>query len=179
MDALGTLGIALAGGSIGSVLTLLAGVPEQVKHNNRRAEHLDADLRQYVSDECVRLEREVRGLKNRLASQGQLYSGAIQRAEAHAKEEVLHRYRDQLTRAEREWQALRDSEGLRHRAWRRLGRGGSLPALTADEAAQPILDGWWRAPVPAADRAEPYPVSDPTRRPLEWALDKYGHGGGG
>jgi hypothetical protein len=56
MDALGALGIALAGGSVGAVLTLLAGVPEQVRHHDRQVEEYDADLAQWVSDEMVRLE---------------------------------------------------------------------------------------------------------------------------
>jgi hypothetical protein len=60
MDAIGTLGIALAGGSVGALLTLGAGVPEQVRHHNRQVQEFDDDLGQWVSDEMVRLEREIK-----------------------------------------------------------------------------------------------------------------------
>ena len=174
MDALGTLGVALAGGSIGTALTLIATVPAQVKHHDRQVRDLDDDLGQYVSDDMVRLERALKGHETIMAAEGQLDSGAFVRGVAGFKEEALHLYRDQERAAERGRAALRDEEGLRHRVWRRLTRRGPLPALTAPVQAKPLLD-LWREPV-CRDGTE-HPVSDPTKRPLSWAVERYPAGG--
>ena len=78
------------GGSIGSVITLAVGVPEQVRHDDRRIRDLDDDLAQWIADEMVRLERDAVGLRNRLASEGQLEAGTYLVQLAHLKEGALH-----------------------------------------------------------------------------------------
>jgi hypothetical protein len=166
-----TLLIALAGGSIGVLLTLLLSVPADVRHHDRQAYEYDDDLGQWVSDERVRLERELERHRNEMAGRGQLYSGAYLRGIAHIKEACLHAYRDQERDAERKRAALRDAEGWRHRLWRAVApRHSQLPELRSPERVTPILDQW-RAEVDF--RGDKAPVSDPTRRPLEWALKKY------
>lgn len=149
----------------------MAGVPEQVRHHDRQARDIDDDLGQWVSDECVALERELKANKNTKAAGNQLYSGSFLVSIAHIKEKYLHHYRDEERRSRRKLAELQDAEGLRHRVWRKITRRGTLPTLTAPDQAQPILDGW-RAEVKA--HGAHTPVSDPTRRPLEWAVDKYG-----
>jgi hypothetical protein len=172
VSGLETLGIALAGGSVGAILTRMFGVPAAVKDHNREASEIDERLGQWVSDECVRLERELERHKNESASQGQLTAGAYVTGIAHLKEEFLHLYRDQGWQAEEKIAALRDAEGPPHRIWRLIAFRGRLPELTTPGRAEGILDGW-RAEV-VVDGVGKAPVSDPTRRPLSWAIDKYG-----
>jgi hypothetical protein len=171
MDAAGTFGVALAGGSVGTIITLLSGVPEQVKRHNRIVEERDEDQGQWVSDECVVMERELEREKNQAARSGQLYAGAHLREMAHIKEAHLHAYRDQEREAQRERAALLDSEGWRHRAWRFVARYGPLPPLRKPEEVQPVLEAWREEVNEDGNKA---PVSDPTKRPLEWAIRKYG-----
>ena len=174
MSTLETLGIALAGGSAGSILTLLVGVPAQVRDHDRLVAEYDDDLAQWVADEMVRLEREIERHKNEMAGSGHLYSGAYLRGIAHLKEAALHAYRDEERGAERKRAALNDVEGWRHRAWRRVHPGRKpLAALSSPKEVEPLLDLWRREVPRDGDSA---PVSDPTKRSLTWALDKYVRG---
>jgi hypothetical protein len=141
MDVLVAIVIALAGGSVGAFITLVARVPEQVRHHNRLVTEYDEDLGQWVADEMVRLERAFERHKNEAARNGQLYSGAYLRGIAHLKEEALHAYRDQETAAKRRRAALRDAEGWVHRKWREI-RAGPLRELDAPDEVRPLLDMW-------------------------------------
>ena len=87
MSGLETLGIALAGGSVGAILTRMFGVPTAIKDHNREAREIDERLGQWVSDECVRLERELERHKNESASKGHLTAGAYVTGIAHIKEQ--------------------------------------------------------------------------------------------
>jgi hypothetical protein len=166
---------ALLGGSIGSIITLAGtltiGIPAEVRHHDRLAIEYDEDLAQWVSDECVRLERELAGHMNGAGSQ--LYSGSYLSGIATLKEETLHLYRDQERAAERRRAALLDDEGWRHRAYRWWIVRDQLPLLTTPTKAAPILDGW-REEVQGSGGSAP--VSDPTKRPLGWAIGKYSAG---
>jgi hypothetical protein len=150
----------------------MLGVPSSVKDHNREVKEIDDRLGQWISDECVRLERELERHKNEMASQGQHNSGAYVRGIAHIKEQFLHLYRDQERQAEERLAALRDAEGPSHRLWRLMAFEGQLPHLTTPTKAEGIIDGW-RAEV-VVDGIGRAPVSDPTRRPLSWAITKYG-----
>ena len=163
---------ALLAGSIGVLVTLAFSAAEAVRRHNTLVKDTDADLAQWVSDECVRLERAIQGTRNKMASQGQGTSGAYLRAVAHLKEETLHRYRDRETEAQRAVQAVRDGEGMGHRLLRRSGRFGPMPEIETPDKVGPVLDGW-RSEVRTDWGASP--VSDPTKRPLSWALGKYGN----
>ena len=169
VEPLAALGIALAGGSIGSLVTLAAGVPEQVRHDDRGVRALDHDLGQWIADEMVRLEREAVALRNRVAADGQLYAGTYLVQLAHLKEGALHAYRDQARSAQRGRSAIRDSEGWRHAIWRGLRRR-PLPKLRTPADSKELLDLWRGEVRRGEDRA---PVSDPTKRSLEWAIAKY------
>jgi hypothetical protein len=172
MSGLETLGVALAGGSVGAILTRMLGLPAEVKDHNREVREIDERLAQWVSDECVRLERELERHKNQSASKGQHTAGAYVRGIAHIKERFLHLYRDQERQAEGRISVLRDAEGPLHRLWRLIAFEGGLPELITPTRAEVILDGW-RAEV-VVDGVGRAPVSDPTRRPLSWAIEKYG-----
>jgi hypothetical protein len=166
--------LALLGGSIGAVLTLVVtltvGIPVEIRHHDRLAVEIDEDLAQWVSDECVRLERELMGNKN--SAGNQLYSGAFLARIASLKEQALHQYRDQERLAQRRRAMLLDDEGWRHRFYRWWIARDQFPELETPAKAAPILDGW-RAKVVARSGGEA-PVSDPTKRSLDWALGKYG-----
>lgn len=172
MSGLETLGIALAGGSVGAILARMLGVPAEVKDHNREARGIDERLGQWVADECVRLERELERHKNESASRGQHTAGSYVRGIAHIKEQFLHLYRDQERQVEEKIAALNDGEGPSHRIWRLIALKGELPQLATPAAAEGILDGW-RAEV-VVNGVGKAPVSDPTRRPLSWAVSKYG-----
>jgi len=163
VSAVATLGIALAGGSVGSLTTIFLGVPVQVRENDRLVAEYDEDLESWVADEHVRLERALQAVTEAMNATGQLYSGAHLRGRAIKKEEALHRYRDQERKAVRRRHALRNHERGPHRTWRFLSGRGPVPELTSPDRAQPVIDNW-RAPVTqGSDKAT---VSDPTRRSL-------------
>jgi hypothetical protein len=165
MDAL----IALVGGSAGAVLTLLFRVPGDIRNHNRLVGQVDDDLAQWVADDCIVLERELRGKMN---SAGQQFTaGSYLTGIAHSKEQALHRYRDQERQALMRVGEWRDAEGFLHRCLRRLPGVSSFPELRTPEAVELILAGW-REEVSAGGHIAP--VSDPTKRPLEWAVHKYG-----
>jgi hypothetical protein len=154
---------------VGAIITLVGtltvGVPTEVRHHNRQVAEYDDDLAQWVSDECVRLERilEAKGKSTKT----KLSADEFLREAAEVKEQVLHEYRDQQTIAERKRAAMLDDEGWRHRVWRRWREPS---ALTAPDRAAPILDGW-RDEVRRGLLTAP--VSDPTQRPIDWAVERY------
>jgi hypothetical protein len=153
--------IALAGGSVGSILTLLGSVPVQVRMHNRLVREADADLELWVADEFIRTKRERVRRLHELKDRGMTEQSARREAEPAVREEALHLYRDQATKARRRRAELRDTEGWRHQLWRRLARRGPLPELDAPAKAQSIIDDW------AADQD----VHDPTRWSLDDALE--------
>jgi hypothetical protein len=181
--------VGLAGGAIGSALTILYGlilrfraVPGEVDEHDRLARQRDQDLAQWVADDHLRLTRELRRTTAKMASPGegqgsQLYSGAHARALAHAKERALHAHRDQERAAQRFVDELAAKETWLHRDHRRQ-RGRAPLRLTAPERVQPVLDRWrdssWRHP-PGVAAAE---VNDPTRRTLERTIAELEAGGG-
>jgi hypothetical protein len=165
MDAL----IAIVGGSAGAVLTLFIRVPGEIRNHNRLVKQVDKDLAQWVADDCVVLERELRGKKTTAGHN--LTAGSYLRSVAHSKEHALQRCRDQERQALMRVGEWRDAEGLVHRCLRLLPGVGAFPELRTPEAVEPILAGW-REEVSAGGHSAP--VSDPTKRSLEWALHKYG-----
>ena len=112
---------------------MLAGVPEQVRHPTASWPEYHETLAQLVSDEMVRLEREFARHKNTAASE--LLRGYL-RGIAHLKEQALHAYRDELTRARHKRAALVDVEGLRYRLWRTLTRRGHFGHCHGAESAE-------------------------------------------
>jgi hypothetical protein len=164
-----SLVIAAAGGSAGAILTLVAGVPGAIRNHDRLVAQTDADLAQWVADECVQLERELEGHKNEAGPQ--LYSGSYLRGVAHLKAGALHRYRDEDRAAQQRVGEWRDAEGFLHWLVRRFWTFSAFPGLGTPEKVAPILDGW-REDVSEGSIAAP--VSDPTRRSLDWAIGKYG-----
>lgn len=161
--------IALAGGSAGAILTLLAGVPGAIRNHDRLVAQADDDLAQWISDECVRLERELNDYQKEAGRR--LDAESYLQGIAHLKEGALHRYRDEERLVQSRVGEWHDAEGFVHWLLRRLWFFYSFPSLETPEKVSPILDGWRED---AARGLLSAPVSDPTKRPLDWALRKYG-----
>jgi hypothetical protein len=142
------------GGFIGAVAARLLATPSQVRSHNRLIRERDASLWTWVQDEDVRLKRELRGLTNALAAEGQLYAGATP-APAGIREgtriaSLARRKRGSPTRR-RCHTPIRD-------AW------SPMPRLTVlhDPKLIAIVEEW-KADVEVA-RLSPEPVVDPDER---------------
>ena len=61
---------ALAGGAAGAAIAALARVPSQVRAHDRLVGEYDEELGNWVADESVRLERELRRTTMRFAESG-------------------------------------------------------------------------------------------------------------
>jgi hypothetical protein len=158
---------ALAGGAVGAALAALAGVPAQVRAHNRLLSEYDQELGNWIADESVRLERELKRTTRRYADSGEQGELGHARALAQVKEESLRAYRDSELAAEHQRAALRDGEGWQHELWRWLTVRGQLPPLRMPRKVRPIVDTW-REPVSFGEITAQ--VNDPTRRDLDEIL---------
>jgi hypothetical protein len=158
---------ALAGGAVGAAIAGLARVPAQVRSHNRLVGEYDEELGNWVADESVRLERELKRVTRRFAESDAQGEAAHARALAQVKEESLRAYRDSLLTAEQQRRALRDSEGWQHDLWRWVTVRGQLPPLRVPRKVNPIIESW-REPVSFGQVSAR--VSDPTRRDLDEIL---------
>ncbi len=159
---------ALAGGAIGAALAALARVPFQVRHNNRTVEEHDAELATWVTDEAIRLEREMKRTTRRYAESGKQGQPGHARALAQVREESLRAYRDSEIAAQNRRAVLRDGEGWQHDVWRWVTATGQLPELRVPRKAKPVIDAW-REPVSFGEVSAR--VSDPTARDLDAILN--------
>jgi hypothetical protein len=164
------LTIALAGGAIGSILTVGAGlmrraaaVPSEVERNDADAAERNDDLMMWVADHHRQLGAELTRTRNEMAAAGQQYSGAYPQSMAQRKSQALRCYRDQERQARRDVAIIRAREDWMHHAYRRL-KQLSAPQLNAPQRAEPVLNSW-RKPVIVADAS--VPVHDPTAHTLE------------
>ncbi|HXS33031.1 MAG TPA: hypothetical protein VN758_04555 [Solirubrobacterales bacterium] len=137
------LGVALI--VITVLFTVLAeriyNVPREMRRNNERIRNRDEDLRTWIEDDRKQARREVIRIhlaESRRTDDGPDYSvSQIQRV----KDEVLHRYRDQLRDAERVVRDVRLSEQLPHRLARRIF-GKAVPDLTAPTEKANVIADW-------------------------------------
>jgi hypothetical protein len=136
--------IAILGGSVATALALAGRslfLPSDVRANDADVAERDEALSTWVADRHVALRAELTGTRNRMASERQLYSGALNRQLAHAKAMALHEYRDEERRARRDVAVIRAREGTLHRIWRNL-RKQPFPMLETPAKAQPVLNTW-------------------------------------
>jgi hypothetical protein len=158
---------ALAGGAAGAAIAALARVPSQVRSHNRLVGEYDDELGNWVADESVRLERELKRATRRFAEADRTGEEAHARALAHVKEESLRAWRDSELAAKHRRAELRDTEGWQHDLWRWVTVRGQLPPLRTPRKVKPILDTW-REPVSFGHVTAP--VNDPTSRDLDEIL---------
>lgn len=140
--------IGLAGGAIGAVVTAIftqAGRAwiawGEVTLHDEEADDRNRRLRTWVNDRTRALVRAMKGHTTRLASEGQLYSGAHGVAVAEAKAQALHEYRDEADRASIDLARIRAKEGGWHSFWRKPRRRPA-PTLTAARDVEPFLQRW-------------------------------------
>ena len=168
---------ALAGGAVGSAITLVAGlfvrasaVPREVVADDRMAAERDADLEQWVSDETLALRRRLHAVRGELNADGLLSSSEYPHRIGLAKERSLHAYRDQQRQEERDVARIFDREGWLHGGWRKLRRRPRYE-LRAPVRVEHALDVWR---LPATRYLKPggeaHPIEDPTARTLEQTL---------
>jgi hypothetical protein len=160
---------ALAGGAVGATIAGLGRVPAQVRSHNRLVGEYDEELGNWVADESVRLQRELKRVTRRFAESDSRGETAHARALAQVKEESLRAYRDSLLTAEHKRRALRDSEGWQHDLWRWVTVRGQLPPLRVPRKVNPLIEAW-REPVSFGEVSAQ--VSDPTRRDLDEILSE-------
>ncbi len=160
---------ALAGGAVGATIAGLARVPAQVRSHNRLVGEYDEELGNWVADESVRLQRELKRVTRRFAESDSQGETGHARALAQVKEESLRAYRDSLLTAEHKRRALRDSEGWQHDLWRWVTVRGQLPPLRVPRKVNPLIEAW-REPVSFGELSAQ--VSDPTRRDLDEILSE-------
>lgn len=158
---------ALAGGAVGAALAALARVPTQVRAHNRLVDEYDAELGNWVADEAVRQEREMKRTTRRFAESDAQGEPEHARALAQVKEESLRAYRDSELAAKHRRIALRDSEGWQHDLWRWVTVKGQLPPLRTPRKVKPLVDTW-REPVSFGQVTAN--VNDPTSRDLDEIL---------
>lgn len=111
------------------LLTVLAeraySVPREIRHNNERIRNRDEDLRTWIEDNRRQVRREFTRiwLAESRRKEGPDYS--VSQCQ-QVKDEVLHRYRDQLRDAQRVVRDVKLSEQFLHRVVRHI-RGNSFP----------------------------------------------------
>ena len=117
-------------------------VPREVRRDNRRIEHANQDLATWIEDEQKGQRRaRIRSIIERqqaLEKGGPDYSLTQLQA---AKDEVLHRYRDQRREAERLVMEIEDEEQAPHRVWRWI-KHLPVPQLTAPAENVETVAGW-------------------------------------
>jgi hypothetical protein len=158
---------ALAGGAVGAALAALARVPVQVRAHNRLMGEYDEELGNWVADESVRVDRELKRTTRRFSEADRQGNQEHAQALAQVKEETLRAYRDSELAARNKRSALRDTEGWQHDLWRWVTVRGQLPPLRVPRKVKPIVDTW-REPVSFG--AVSAHVNDPTTRDLDEIL---------
>jgi hypothetical protein len=158
---------ALAGGAVGAAVAALARVPVQVRAHNRLMGEHDEELGNWVADESVRLERELKRVTRRFAEAERQGDKGHARALAQVKEESLRAYRDSELAAKHKRSALRETEGWQHDLWRWVTVRGQLPPLRVPRKVKPIIDTW-REPVSFGEVSAQ--VNDPTSRDVDEIL---------
>jgi hypothetical protein len=136
--------ILVAAGAAGSALTLLARVtivPAEVATHDRRIADIDIDLDRFVADEYVRLAFNLREIRFPGGEDSQAPPREVSRECALAVVASTQLYRDEENARTREMREMIASEGLTHRAWRRLTRR-PIVALTTPNRASQVLDKW-------------------------------------
>jgi hypothetical protein len=161
------LGVAVAGGAVGSVLTAtLTQIGKirlawaEVALHDAEAEERNQQLVAWVDDETLKLVREMALVTQDHSARGVLYSSLHGGDLADCKAGALRRYRDQEWRAQLFLSELEASEGTRHLLVRMLRRR-RLPKVARAEV-EPFLERW-RAPVTRHSPQEPNAA-----RVLDW-----------
>lgn len=141
--------IALAAGAVGAILTALIAfglrvtrVGAEIRANDRALRVLDDHLETWVADETVNLRRNITRIKERLAADNLLDSGAYGYKIGLAKEAALHAYRDQERTAISHEADVIGRETWMHDLWRSVRYRRLVRGLSAPARVKPVLDAW-------------------------------------
>jgi hypothetical protein len=184
----GAVILALSAGAMGAVFTAvvaygarLSRIKSEVLDNDHAIDLLDRHLETWVTDETIRLMRELSAITASMnadpdtgEARNPHWSGHHATQIAAAKEAALHRYRDQETTALSHADGIAASEGWPHAVVRRWQLPSRRPELSAPARLRPILDRW-AAPVTRhlsyPGSGEAVPVDDPRGRTIESTLE--------
>jgi hypothetical protein len=136
--------IAAAVPTILLLLGWLYHLPVVIRRNDERIRNRDEDLRTWIEDDDAELrDGHLRILLGEQVKSAGPDVSLVQYQQL--KNEVVHRYRDQLRDAERTVRDVALSEQIPHRLMRRLLRK-PLPGLTAPTVKASTLDHWYQSP---------------------------------
>jgi hypothetical protein len=133
------------------VLERAANVPRDIRRNDERVRNRDEDLRTWIEDDDKQLKEEQLRI---LASESVKSAGPDLSIVLYQqiKDQLIHRYRDQLRDAERIREEVALSEQLLHAIARRL-LGRPLPGLTAPTDMAKVLAHWREHPDDLFDKS--------------------------
>ena len=164
------LATAVVGGLTLALVLLLAKVPHDVARHDRLLAERDEDLDSWLADTKLGLDRHLREITNDLVKQNLLYSGERNWRRVKAKEDALHRWRDEERGARRFRAELEERETLAHQFYRwYLRRPRPLRPLETPVAAAALI-AHWRSPE-YYEGSPVLQVDDPTQRTLASALE--------
>jgi hypothetical protein len=147
----------LIAAAVPTILLLLGWVyhlPVVIRRNDERITNRDEDLRTWIEDD----DAELRNGHLRILLAEQVKSAGPDTSliqYQQLKNEVVHRYRDQLRDAERTVRDVALSEQMPHRLMRRLLRK-PLPGLRAPIVKASTLDHWHQSPDDFYDTSETF-----------------------
>ncbi len=131
------------GAVVGLLIQRAYNVPRDIRRHDERIKNRDEDLITWIEDDQKQLRRETISLNiaDSSARRRKMPPYLLAFQQQQLKDQVLHRYRDQLRDAERVARDVELSEQLPHRLTRRaLHR--PVPALTAPAAKADTIEGW-------------------------------------
>src|SRR5262249_43169832 len=133
----------LIAGAVASQLIQRAyNVPRDVRRNDTRIRHSDEDLATWIGDEDKGQDLAlIRSIQERQEAHRKGTPDYSLTQLQKAKNEVLHRYRDQRRSAERLVAETADDEQFPHRLWRKA-QGRPVPQLTTPEAKAETIVQW-------------------------------------
>jgi hypothetical protein len=169
--------VAVAGGAVGSVLTLAgrySAVPSEVRHHDRQIAEIDRDLDRFAADEYARL-RNVElpelldsRMKMNLTADGGNGMGSKARAKLWSLKLSwsMQLYRDHENGQLAKYQDIIASEGRVHWLYRRLGQH-PIATLETPALAAAFLDCWKKIKIASNESAH---MPDPRTRSIELAM---------
>lgn len=132
-------------------LERVVNVPRDIRRDDERIRNRDEDLQSWIEDDDKRLKQEQLRI---LASESVKSAGPDLSAVLYqqARDQLVHRYRDQLRDAERIRREVELSEQLLHGIARRV-LGRPLPGFTAPNEMAKVLDHWHEQPDDLFDKS--------------------------
>jgi hypothetical protein len=123
------------------VIQRLAKIPAEIRRHDRLIRERNEDLARWIADDDRALTRELDQIDERCNTQNLFYSSERMKQRVSARQEVLRRYRDQKTAADRYVANVADEESWPHVLWRRA-RKRPMPELEAPSTLRRVIGRW-------------------------------------